>query len=187
MKIKLPEYKDFRRWKVLLLGAVSLVLLFDLVLVIFIWRSSAANLGDSLAERDRLRTEVKLLNADIRRAQLIKADLANVDKKSDEFAKDELPPSSGGYSNIVADLGAIAEKSGLKTSVVGYRQKELKGHNVDQIEVTAAVEGDYESLVKFINGLERAKNFYLLDSLTLNSGSGDTIKLSLALRTFFRS
>ncbi len=187
MKLKLPDYKDFRRWKVWLLGGLSLLLLIDGGLLLFIVRLSSANPSDSVAQRDRLRTEVKLLNADIRRAQLIKADLANVGKKCDEFAKNELPSSTSGYSDIVADLGSIADKAGLRTSVVGYRQKELKGHDVNQIEITAGVEGDYESLIKFINGLERSKNFYLLDSLTLNSSSTSTIKLSLALRTFFRS
>ena len=54
--------------------------------------------------------------------------------------------------------------------------------------MSATVEGAYPGLVKFINGLERSQNFYLLDSLALASGMGGTgVRLNLQLRTYFRS
>ncbi len=54
--------------------------------------------------------------------------------------------------------------------------------------MTAAVEGDYNGLIKLINGLERSNNFYVLENLALSAGSsGNNLKLSLSLRTYFRS
>jgi hypothetical protein len=50
------------------------------------------------------------------------------------------------------------------------------------------VEGDYPALIQFIHALERSKNFYLLDNLTLASGGSTAgVKLNLDLRTFFRT
>jgi hypothetical protein len=41
--------------------------------------------------------------------------------------------------------------------------------------------------VRFINGLERSKNFYVLDGLSLAAGSGGNLRLNLRLRTYFRT
>jgi hypothetical protein len=49
------------------------------------------------------------------------------------------------------------------------------------------MQGAYPSLVSFINGLERSKSFYLLDSLSLDSSTDGLLKLNLELRTYFRS
>jgi hypothetical protein len=55
------------------------------------------------------------------------------------------------------------------------------------VEINAVVEGDYSALVKFINGLERSKNLYLIDSLALTAGHEGGARLSLVMRTYFRS
>ena len=96
--------------------------------------------------------------------------------------------SSAGYSAILAELTEITHKAGLKSSGVSFQQKELKGHGVTEIAMKTTVEGDYPALIEFIHALERSKNFYLLDNLTLASGgSSPGIKLNLDLRTFFRT
>ena len=42
-------------------------------------------------------------------------------------------------------------------------------------------------MIKFINGLEQSKNFYLLNDLHLTSANAGMIKLQLDLRTYFRT
>ena len=56
-----------------------------------------------------------------------------------------------------------------------------------EIEISTVVDGDYASLVRFINGLEHSNNFYVLDNLALAAGSAGVLKLNLQLRTYFRS
>jgi Tfp pilus assembly protein PilO len=185
---KLGDLKITANWKTMVLVALGVLFAADLLLAGAIWKMSAVSPQSARLERDRLKAESKLLDADVARAERIKADLADVGKKCDDFYKDELPDSDTGYSQIEMDLGSIAQKAGLKTSLVGYHQKAVKDRGVIEVQITAAVDGDYENLVKFINGIERSRNFYLLDSLTLASGgTGTSIKLNLTVRTFFRS
>mgnify|MGYP001608520988 FL=1 len=66
------------------------------------------------------------------------------------------------------------------------KERPLETRGVTEVTVSATVEGDYVSVVRFINGLERSDNFYLLDSLGLASSTGGSIKLNLQLRTYFR-
>lgn len=49
------------------------------------------------------------------------------------------------------------------------------------------LDAEYPAIIQFINGLERSKNFYLLDSLRLTSASTGGIRLDLDLHTFFRT
>jgi Tfp pilus assembly protein PilO len=168
--------------------ALGVLVALDLILVVLAWRASSNTPESQRAREAGLQAEQRLLAADVRRAEVIRSHLAEVGKQSDVFYTKDLPPGKTGYAVIVEDLGDIAGKSGLRTSVVGYRQKEIKDRGVTEVQVTAAVEGDYNGLIKLINGLERSENFYVLENLALSAGSsGNDLKLSLSLRTYFRS
>ncbi len=179
--------KKSQQWKKLVRGVLAVLLAVDVILVGVIWRAAKSAPEGQRVERDRLQAQAKLLAADVKRAEAIKAHLSEVGHDADRFYQDSLLGASAGYSEVVADLGTIAAHSGLKTSLVSFRPTDLKSRGVTEIQITAGVEGDYPSLIHFINGLERSKNFYLLDSLTLQSASTGAIKLSLELRTYFRS
>jgi Tfp pilus assembly protein PilO len=127
------------------------------------------------------------MSADVRRATAIRAQLPDVEKDCDAFFSNTLLVASSGYSTIVADLGKIATDARLPPGGIGFKQKPADKQGIVEVEVSAVVEGDYSSLVKFVNGLERSKNLYLLDSMALNSGHERGARLSLVIRTYFRS
>src|SRR5713101_1417251 len=177
--------RNAQRRKIAIRWALAVVLVVDAGLVFVNWRASAADpraLQQQLKDAKRQRD---LLDADVRRAQEIEKRLPEVKHECDQFFTDELREASSGYSSIVGDLGGIAKSAGLRTDSITFRQHELANRGV--VEVATTVEGDYPSLVSFINGLERSHNFYLLDSLQLASSTGGSLKLNLQLRTYFRS
>ncbi len=176
-----------KHWKRLVRGVVAVLLALDVVLIGVIWRAARTAPEDQKRGRDRLQVEANQLKADVERGNKIKAHLADVESRSAQFYKDQFPDAPGGYSDLIVDLGTIAAHSGVKTSLVSFHQNELKGRGVTEVQITAGVEGDYPGLIHFINGLERSKNFYLLDNLSLASASTGVIRLNLVLRTYFRS
>ena len=174
--------KNAIRW------AIALVVLLDLLLIVVNWRASPTDPKALQRHKSVQQRQHDLLAADVNRAANIRQSLPAVQQQSDEFFARELREASSGYSSVVADLGAIAKEAGLNTSAVTFRQREIANRGVVEVEVSATVEGAYPSLVKFIKGLERSHNFYVLDSLALASGLGGTgVRLNLQLRTYFRS
>lgn len=166
---------------------IAIVLLADVALAVVNWRlslSPAASLDDQIRS---MRREQDMLSIDRKNAANIRADLPAVQKQCDQFFQQELRPSEGGYSAILADLGTIARDSGLQISASRFKQKAVEKHGVEEISVGLSMEGAYPSLVSFINSLERSNNFYVLDSLTLESTQGGILRLNLDLRTYFRS
>jgi len=178
--------RDSHRRKKMVRGILLVVLLADVALGVLYWRGTRAP-RELKREEDRLETQRKLLAAEVEIVESIRQRLPEVKRACDRFFTEDLREASSGYSSIVADLGGLAKKAGLRSEAVTFRQREIEGRNVLEVQVAATVEGDYSSLVRFVNGLERSSNFYLLDGLSLASSTGGSVKLNLQLRTFFRS
>lgn len=180
--------KTWSVWKKAVTGALCLLCAADLGLAYFLWQGAREGPESKTAQRNRLELQAKLLKADVERGEKIKASLPQVGKDCDGFYQSDFLPAANGYSAIVAELTEITHKAGLKSDGLSFQQKALKDHGVTQIVMKTTVEGDYPAIIEFIHALERSKNFYLLDNLTLASGGATSvIKLNLDLRTFFRT
>ncbi|MGH9714784.1 MAG: type 4a pilus biogenesis protein PilO [Candidatus Acidiferrales bacterium] len=179
--------QSWRTWKTMIGVVLGVLLLADAALLFVIWQSSREGGESSRAQRDRLATQAKLLKADVERGQKIRASLPQIGKDCDAFYHDKFLGTTTGYSAIVADLGALTNKAGLKSSGFTFQQKEVKDHGVMEIGIKTSVQGDYPAIIHFISDLEHSKNFYLLDNLHLDTGNTGGIRLSLDLRTYFRT
>jgi hypothetical protein len=182
--------RKWENWKIATVVGLSLLLAADIGLCIFLWQTSRQAPGELRAQRDRLMGQAKLLRADVARGEKIRASLPQVGEDSDNFYRESFLDEKTGYSDVELDLAAIAAKAGVKTSGFSFKRTEIKGRGVTEIEIGTTVDADYPAIVEFINGLERSKNFYMLDDLRLNSAAASTgggIRLELGLHTFFRT
>ena len=173
-----------KRW---VLRAVLGLLLVDAALFAVVWNYESGHPETGQQIVDRLQDEDGKLAKDVRRAHKIREQLPDVRKDCDEFLDNTLLVASTGYSTVEADLGKITAAAGLPAGGVSFKQKATDKPGILQVEVNAVVEGDYSALVKFVNGLERSKILYLIDSMSLTSGHEGGARLSLAMRTYFRS
>lgn len=183
----MSENRPKAAWKLWVILGLSLLALADIALAVFLSQSGKQSELAMRAERDRLAITAKLLNADVKRAEKIRASLPQVGKDCTDFYGKTFPSAAVGYSSIESDLDSIASHSGLQTSGVSFKPTELKDRGVTELEITAEVNGDYASIIRFINGLEVSKNFYLLNDLSLDSASTGGIRLQLKLHTYFRT
>jgi Tfp pilus assembly protein PilO len=172
--------KNSIRW---VLGAV---LALDLILAGINWQM-AASPGTSRDALLLLRRQHSLLQADTARAELIRNQLPEIEQQGDLFFTSNLRPSGTGYSSLVSDLGSLAAASGLQAENYAFRQHQPDKRGVMEVEIGTVVNGDYASVVRFINGLERSDTFYVLDGLSLAAGSSGQLRLNLQLRTYFRT
>jgi len=186
-------------WRILkmwIIGVLALLFAADIALVYMRWQNTREGEQSMSAERDRLELLAKSLKGDVARGERIRESMSGVTKEYDAFYRTDFQSRSDGYSAIEADLGELAAKSSVKSSGVTFDEKEVKGRGVEEIRIAETVEGDYPSIIKFINGLEQSKYFYLLSDLKLDSGAsgaaaggapGALIRLHLELRTYFRT
>jgi Tfp pilus assembly protein PilO len=181
---------DFKTKKRVIVGALAALLLADAGLAFFNARlsSPANNRAQALtAESQRL----ALVKADVERAAKIRQTIPDMLRKFDEF-ESTLQPAAKGYSVITQELDEYARDSHLIVESSQFHPKEVTGRDLTEVRIEAAVTGDYNGIVTFLNHLQRSKNVYIVDSLAVESGAEATrgpataLRVALHLRTYFR-
>jgi len=174
--------------RAILFGVVVLVAA-DIALAVYGWNaSSARNPQQDLVILTRNRD---LLRADIARAQDIRQKIPAIQKDCDQFEQ-SLYPASTGYSSVSAELGSIANKAGLQLESRTFQQNEVKGRDLEEVEIEAVVTGSYSGVVHFLNGLQRSNNVYAVESLQGKADEGQQggrgeVRVSMHIKTYFRT
>ena len=180
---------DFTLERRAILFGVVVLLSADVALAVYGWNvSSARRPQEDLAILMRNRD---LLRADIARAQDIRQKIPAIQKDCDQFEQ-SLYPASTGYSSVSAELGSIANKAGLQLESRTFQQNEVKGRDLEQVEIEAVVTGSYSGVVRFLNGLQRSNNVYAVESLQGKANEGQQVgrgevRVSMHIKTYFRT
>ncbi len=180
--------RDFKLEKrAILLGLVLLVAA-DIALAAYSWNfASSPRPQQDLAVLTRNRD---LLRADIARAQDIRKKMPAIQKDCDEFEQ-SLYPAATGYSSVSAELGSIASKAGLQIDT-SFRQQDVKGRPLREVEIEATVVGSYAGVVRFLNGLQRSNVVYAVQGLAAKSeggpqGPSGQVRVTMHIKTYFRT
>jgi Tfp pilus assembly protein PilO len=161
----------------------------DIGLAIYSWELSSSP-HTPQRDFDEQNQKLQVLRGDIHSAQAIKAKMPATRADCDKF-EHSLPPESTGSSFVTSELDEIAKKSGLQIVTMTSKQKELSNRGMTEVSIDATVNGEYGSVVRFLNGLQRSQSFYIVDGLALatdaqnQSGTGP-IRVGLHLKTYFR-
>jgi type IV pilus assembly protein PilO len=102
----------------------------------------------------------------------------------EQFYKDRLPSQ---YSAITDELGKLAAANNVKIATVKYETEEAPVAGLLRVLVDASLEGDYLQEVKFINGLERNKLFFVVDSVTLGEQQAGHVRLQVKFETYLKT
>jgi hypothetical protein len=179
---------DFKLERRLIIFGLVLLVAADIALAVYGWNLSAGrHPQDELTVLTRNRD---LLRADITRAQEIRKKMPAIKEDCDTF-ENALYPASKGYSSVSAELDSIASKAGLSIESSGFRQSDIKGRDLQQIEIDAVVDGSYSQVVHFLNGLQRSQNVYAVEALEAKAdpaqGANGRVRVQMHIKTYFRT
>jgi type IV pilus assembly protein PilO len=102
----------------------------------------------------------------------------------DEFYQQRFPAEE---SSISDNLGRLAAETGVHVTGDKYQVKDAPVDGLQRVEIAASCAGDYLQLVRFINGLERNKLFFLVSGVELASEQNGVVSLSIKIETYLRS
>lgn len=106
------------------------------------------------------------------------------------FYQDVLPADLSGARRIsYVRLAQLARESNLRYQRGAFEPKESRDSMLTRLQITLVLEGDYESVHRFIYRVETAKEFVVIDNLALTQGTELTspLVLTLSLSTYFRN
>ena len=178
----------FSLQKKIVIAGLAVLIAADAILAFYAMQSANRFSRNELAAE---RTQIKLLKADIKRAMAIQQSIPQTKADCERF-ENSLYPTSAGYSSVTDELTGVAKQAGLQMGSLAFHPKELPGRNVLELGLDATVNGDYKGVVRFLNGLQRSKSFYVIDTLTLASepttqAVAGPLRVVLSLRSYFKN
>ena len=99
------------------------------------------------------------------------------------FYKERFPAQ---YSSVSEELGKLAAETGVRIAAVKYDDKDAPVEGLRKLNIEVALSGSYLQEVKFINALERAELFFVVDGVALGEQQGN-VRLQLKVETYLRS
>jgi Tfp pilus assembly protein PilO len=179
---------DFKLKKRVIVLLLSLFIVADVVLGVYSWNLASEQSAKEVLALMTVNRD--LLKKDIERAQEIRSRIPAIQKDCSAF-EESLFPESTGYSTVNAELGELATKAGLRLDSRTFRPKPVKGRNLTELGIDAQVIGDYRGVVRFLNGLQRSKNFYAVEGLSAHSsqtqGARGALQVTVHVKTYFRA
>ena len=165
---------------VALLGLVNL---YFLVHMLFAWRAASNDDASAAAAQ-----QVSLKTAEIaaRPLQGLDVKLKNASSQADQFSLERLPVS---WSEVLTELGALVKKDNVHLTRVQYAESAVDGDaagQLTQVIADAGLSGDYRSLVTFVNGLERDREFFLITGISLTGQQTGQVNLRIRIVTYLR-
>jgi Tfp pilus assembly protein PilO len=88
---------------------------------------------------------------------------------------------------MLREIEKIARSQGLQTGHAGYSPKELKDTPLVRFGITMPISGSYDKLVSFLEGIERSKQFLIVDSMTLRERLGEGVDLNVEMSAYFHA
>jgi Tfp pilus assembly protein PilO len=164
-----------------ILGAVVLLLLnvYLLLHLTLLWSKAGARGEDAVTASHAERLAAELAARPLRG---LDDKLAVAQAEAKKFYESRLPYA---YSNIAAELGALAHTDNVRLSRLQYVQRP-SANDLTEVRMDASLTGDYRSLALFLNGLERDRSFFLIDAVSLSGQQSGLVNLRIQITTYLR-
>jgi len=101
-------------------------------------------------------------------------------------------------SSVSESLGKVASENNVKIDSAKYdskaddrneksETKEAQAVGLRRVQIEASFSGSYPSMMHFVNELEKAKTFFLVDSVNVGEAQGGDVKLQMKLEAFVKA
>ena len=169
-----------KRMKVALLGLAAI----DVLALAFLFSPFTSPPDVRKRDLEKAENDLQLKRKQVEPLMGMEDKLKKADQELNEFYKDRLPDRD---SSIEAQLLKLAKENKIHITTEKFEHNESELPELTEVNIAANVEGDYLGIIKFINGLERSKLFFILDSVGLAGDQTGGVKLALILRTYMKT
>jgi Tfp pilus assembly protein PilO len=175
---------DLRQTRKNLKTALAVMLGVDLLTAIAYFSPLVGSPESRRQELNRLQAELNMKTRQV-------APLKDIDKKIDvaqgqidNFYKKRFASQN---SEILTELGKLASANGVTIEQGRYKVSGDGPGGLQIVAIEANVAGNYTSIAKFINALERDETFFIVDNITLGGETQGPVKLDVKLETYLKA
>jgi Tfp pilus assembly protein PilO len=171
------------------LAAIALVNLLFFVLLYRPARNEYYGLQESI---ERLHRDIQVRTHNAERLEKLSSQLETSEEDRKKMYTTRFLQRDSGFSEILPDLEAIAQRIGVQKSRVDYSIASEPQYGLYSVRIRLPVEGSYPNIVRFIRELEKSDIFFIIEAVSVRAASNDAsavsggnVALSMGLETFF--
>lgn len=151
----------------------------------------AVYLSPLVGSADSRRQEINHLQAELIAKTTLVAPLQNLPQKvvlaSHEITDFYAKRFAVDNSDVYTELGKLKDANGVTIEQAKYKMGEEGPGKLQPFEIEMDLSGNYTSLAKFINAIERDQMFFIINNVSLGGEQQGPVKLSVKLETFLKA
>ncbi|HXY13963.1 MAG TPA: GspMb/PilO family protein [Terriglobales bacterium] len=177
----MPDLRDTKRKVKVALAGMALL---DIAAILVYFSPLIGSATTRQTHMQQLWLELQQKTREVAPLRGLDKKIPGAQQQIDDFYKKRFPAQD---SDISDSLGKLANENGVKIGSFKYSMKDTEVLGLQRVEVEADLAGDYLQLVRFINSLERAPTFFLVDSVELGGEQGGVVRLQMKMETYLRT
>jgi type IV pilus assembly protein PilO len=175
---------DLRRTRKNLKTAIAIMAGVDLLAAVVYFSPLVGSAESRRMELNELQTELNTKTRQVAPLKDLPQKVVLASHQINDFYKRRFPSQS---SQIVTEFGKLAAANGVAIETVKYKLDTAETGGLQPEEIDASLAGNYTSLARFINALERDEMFFIIDSVTLGGQPQGAVKLSMKVETYLKA
>jgi Tfp pilus assembly protein PilO len=174
---------QWREPRVLLRGIIGALLAANLAAAVIAFKPFGGGVEDLERQEAGLQQQLVSLHNRIAASKLLVEKMQKARRDRDEFLAKYVADARIGASTITDELNRISSEAGVKQLPVTFSPVDIEGSDTfKMITVSEGCEGNYQSLAKFINLVDRSPKFLIIESLSTSAPQQNGAALSVQLK-----
>lgn len=176
--------------RVLVRAALGVLVAANIVAALMVFKPWGGSAEDLAREQISLQQQLTSITARLEKTKSLVAKAERARTAGDGFLAEYTTDRRTTFSTIFAELERVASEAGIQPRPASYQLDQVEGSDtLYQMTISAAYEGGYTSLLKFVNLLDKSPRFLIIESLMAapqQSNAGDLLSVTIKLDTFVR-
>jgi|SRR5580658_5128553 Tfp pilus assembly protein PilO len=185
-----PSNLNLKDPRVLVRAGLGILVLANIVAALLAFKPWGGSPEDLARQQGDLQQQLTAMQARLQKTKALVTKAERARTEGDGFLAEYTTDRRTTFSSIFAELERVSEESGIQPRPVSYELDPVEGSDtLYQMSISAAYEGSYANLTKFVNLLDKSPRFLIIESLTAApqpSNAGDALSVSIKLDTFVR-
>lgn len=177
----------WREPRFLLRGVIGVLLAMNLAAAVVAFKPFGGGAEDLEQQEAALTQQISTMHKRVEDNKALVEKMRNARMDRDQFLAKYVADARLGASTLAAEIDRIATASGVRLLPVSFNEQEIEGSDTFRmVTVTAALEGNYISLAKFINMVDKSPHFLIIESLETEAPqqNGALLNIRLKIDTF---
>jgi Tfp pilus assembly protein PilO len=174
---------DLRQTRKKLKTALVAMVAVDVVTLIIYISPLVGSAESRRMELNQLQTELNTKTRQVAPLQDLPHKVVLASNQTKDFYQRRFPTQE---SQILTEIGKLKDANAVTIEQAKYKVKEEGPGRLQPVEIEADLMGNYVSLAKFINALERDDTFFIINNITLGGEPQGTVKLNVKLEAYLK-